>query len=283
MKGSSSNNQLFKFIPKLIINSYQGSMGSTSKGVESVFSKTRNILTNLSKEDKNKIIPMIFFDEMGLAEYSPYNPLKIIHSELEYDLNEGDNKVAFVGISNWELDAAKMNRGIFISIPEPDEEDTINTSLTIAKSFNENLAEKHNVFFKNLGKTYYNYRKYLKTKHNLDGKEDFHGNRDFYHFVKNSAYNSSILYEKGNNVLVPDLIEIGLKSIERNFAGIQFDSDGSSVTVVKKIFNKIYPIFKVESDYDIMKCIKENINDTKSRYLLLESKSPANSYLISSI
>ena len=283
MKGSSSNNQLFKFIPKLIINSYQGSMGSTSKGVESVFSKTRNILTNLSKEDKNKIIPMIFFDEMGLAEYSPYNPLKIIHSELEYDLNEGDNKVAFVGISNWELDAAKMNRGIFISIPEPDEEDTINTSLTIAKSFNENLAEKHNVFFKNLGKTYYNYRQYLKTKHNLDGKEDFHGNRDFYHFVKNSAYNSSILYEKGNNVLVPDLIEIGLKSIERNFAGVQFDSDGSSVTVVKKIFNKIYPIFKVESDYDIMKCIKENINDTKSRYLLLESKSPANSYLISSI
>ena len=117
MKGSSSNNQLFKFIPKLIINSYQGSMGSTSKGVESVFSKTRNILTNLSKEDKNKIIPMIFFDEMGLAEYSPYNPLKIIHSELEYDLNEGDNKVAFVGISNWELDAAKMNNALPVPYP----------------------------------------------------------------------------------------------------------------------------------------------------------------------
>ena len=52
---------------------------------------------------------MIFFDEMGLAEYSPNNPLKVIHSELEYDLNEGDNKVAFVGISNWRLDASKMN------------------------------------------------------------------------------------------------------------------------------------------------------------------------------
>ena len=283
MKGSSSNNPLFKFIPKLIINSYQGSMGSTSKGVESVFSKTRNILKNLSNEDKKKIIPMIFFDEMGLAEYSPYNPLKIIHSELEYDLNEGDYKIAFVGISNWELDAAKMNRGIFISIPEPDEEDTINTSLTIVKSFNENLAEKHNIFFKNLGKIYYSYRQYLKAKHSLDGKEDFHGNRDFYHFVKNCAYNSSILYEKGNNVLVPDLIEIGLKSIERNFAGVQFDSDGSSVKVVKENIKKIYPIFKVESDYDIIKCIKENINDTKSRYLLLESKSPANSYLISSM
>ena len=283
MKGVSSNSQLFKYFPKLIINSYQGSMGSTSKGVDNVFSKTRNILKNVSKEDKRKIIPMIFFDEMGLAEYSPYNPLKIIHSQLEYDLNEGDNKIAFVGISNWELDAAKMNRGIFISIPEPDEEDVINTSLTIAKSFNENLAEKHNVFFKNLGKIYYNYKQYLKTKHNLDGKEDFHGNRDFYHFVKNCAHNSSILYEKGNDVLVKDLVKIGLKSIERNFAGVQFETDGSSVKVVKENIDKIYSLIKMENDYNIVELIKDNINDINSRYLLLESKSPANGYLISSL
>ena len=65
---------------------------------------------------------MIYFDEMGLAEHSPNNPLKVIHSELEYEQNEGDKSVAFIGISNWILDAAKMNRGISISIPEPDEE-----------------------------------------------------------------------------------------------------------------------------------------------------------------
>ena len=54
---------------------------------------------------------------MELAEHSPNNPLKVIHSELEYDQNENDKQVAFVGISNWNLDAAKMNRGIAISIP----------------------------------------------------------------------------------------------------------------------------------------------------------------------
>ena len=109
MKGSSSNKMLFKELPKIILNSYQGSMGSTSQGVENVFKKARKALEKLTDEDRKNNISMIFFDEMGLAEHSPNNPLKVIHSELEYDLNEGAKKVAFVGISNWALDASKMN------------------------------------------------------------------------------------------------------------------------------------------------------------------------------
>jgi hypothetical protein len=37
---------------------------------------------------------------MGLAEISPNNPLKVIHSELEYDNNIDNKKIDFVGISN---------------------------------------------------------------------------------------------------------------------------------------------------------------------------------------
>ncbi len=51
-------------------------------------------------------------------KFSPNNPLKVIHSELEYDENE--DKIGFVDISNWTLDATKMNRGIYLSIPEPE-------------------------------------------------------------------------------------------------------------------------------------------------------------------
>ena len=123
---------------------------------------------------------------MGLAEHSPNNPLKVIHSELEYDQNEGEKKIAFIGISNWILDAAKMNRGISISIPEPDEKDIEETSLIIGKSFSEILANRYKNFFENLGEIYFNYKQYLKQNHNADGKEDFHGNRDFYHLVKNA-------------------------------------------------------------------------------------------------
>ena len=79
---------------------------------------------------------------MGLAEHSPHNPLKVIHSELEYDLNEDDKKVSFLGVSNWSLDSSKMNRGITISIPEPNEVDIKTTSITIANSYLKGKMEK---------------------------------------------------------------------------------------------------------------------------------------------
>ena len=107
------------------MNSYQGSLTSTSKGVLNIFKKARDIIRgtkNSNKsENKDSIISMIYFDEMGLAEIAKSNPLKVIHSQLEYD--ENADKVAFIGISNWVLDASKMNRGIYLSIPESDLED----------------------------------------------------------------------------------------------------------------------------------------------------------------
>ena len=42
MKGILPTNSLFKILPKLIINSYQGSMGSTSQGVQNIFEKAKN-------------------------------------------------------------------------------------------------------------------------------------------------------------------------------------------------------------------------------------------------
>ena len=43
MKGSSSIKLPFKLLPKIILSSFQGSMGSTSEGVEKVFKKARRI------------------------------------------------------------------------------------------------------------------------------------------------------------------------------------------------------------------------------------------------
>ena len=85
MKGKLSTNSLFKCLPRLIISTYQGSMGSTSKGVQSIFEKAKKILKSYQKKNKYKndienVISMIFFDEIGLAEKSPNNPLKVIHS-----------------------------------------------------------------------------------------------------------------------------------------------------------------------------------------------------------
>ena len=52
---------------------------------------------------------MVVFDEMGLAERSSNNPLKVIHYLLEKDSKDS---VPFLGISNWRSDAAKINRAL---------------------------------------------------------------------------------------------------------------------------------------------------------------------------
>ena len=278
MKGSYSSNLFFKKLPKIIMNSYQGSMGSTSESVENIFTRAKNVLNNFEKEKKN-IISMVFFDEMGLAEYSPNNPLKVIHYQLDYDLIKEKNPVAFVGISNWKLDSAKMNRGIFISIPDPDKEDVKDTAFTIGKSFDFFLAEKNKDFFYNLGEIYFNYKEYLKKEYHLDRKEDFHGNRDFYHLIKNCSQNLLIKYNKNKDINENDLIEIGLNSIERNFGGITFN-DITSVEKVKYFFKEKYPSFEINKEYDVIGRITDNISDINSRYLLLEYESSSSLYYL---
>ena len=146
MKGDSSSNILFKKYPKIILNSFQGSMASTSQGVKRIFSKARDAIKALKEKDKKENISMIYFDEMGLAEHSPNNPLKVIHAELDEALEDTKDKIAFVGISNWTLDASKMNRGMLLSIPEPSEEDTKRTAFIIGKSYDENLANQYKSF-----------------------------------------------------------------------------------------------------------------------------------------
>ena len=280
MKGENSDNILFKTLPKLISYSYQGSLTSTSEGVLKIFKKARQILEK--EENISKLISMIYFDEMGLAENSKNNPLKVIHSELEYDLNEGNKKIAFVGISNWRLDASKMNRGIYLSIPQPDLEDLKKTSQIIAQSYNEKIAEQYKDFFENLAITYYEYKKQLTDIYIQ--KEDFHGSRDFYHLIKNAA---RIVIKKCEEVAGLDEQSkkmIGINCIERNFGGLEFvNEEKTSLEIIKSIFKNIYEEVPITKEYDVLQKIKENINDPESRYLLLISKSSVSYYLLMSI
>lgn len=73
---------------------------------------------------------LVVIDEIGLAEISPHNPLKVLHSLLE------PPKVATVGISNWALDASKMNRAITLSRPDPAIEDLIESGESISIEVN---------------------------------------------------------------------------------------------------------------------------------------------------
>ena len=277
MKGDNSRFPLFKKCPQIIFSSYQGSLASTSTGVENVFKQAKKKYENLGEENRKKNVSMIFFDEMGLAEHSPNNPLKVIHAQLDEALDEGKNNIAFVGISNWTLDASKMNRGMHLSIPEPSKEDTEKTALTIGESYDKNIASKYKTFYEGLGQAYFKYKKYLKSSHKEDGKEDFHGNRDFYHLIKYSARELS----KKKNQVEKDIAFLGL---ERNFGGLKFiQSDGGQESTSIKIIKELYSSQRSENNYKVLERIKENIVDTKSRYLLIISKSSASIFLLSAI
>jgi len=83
-----------------------GSKDTNPEDVEEIFKQTEE-LYNMYKSRNDKSVPiyMILFDELGLADRSKTNPLKVLHSKLEYEgKKEG---TCFIGISNYSLDAAK--------------------------------------------------------------------------------------------------------------------------------------------------------------------------------
>ena len=282
MRGSSSYNLFFKKYPRVITHRYNCSLLSTSNGIGDIFKKSYEIKNQLNIEVKEKYISLIFFDDMELAEFLPNNPLNIIHSKLEFDKNEDDESIAFVGISNNKLDYTIVNRGIMVSVLEFDLEDLKETAFNIAYSYDEAIAKKYKSFLENLASCFFEYNNnYLKRNHMLFGKEDFHGIKDFYHLITYSI-RKIIEKEKQNNLNNQTLSEIAIDSIEKNFSGIIFD-EGTSEEIFKKIFQKLYPIYQVGKKYDIPKKIKENVNDLNDRYLLIASENSIGTVLIPSI
>ena len=109
---------------------------------------------------------MVLFDELGLAEKSESNPLKVLHSRLDYAGKE--DGISFVGISNYTLDAAKINRALVLSVPDLDQirDEITKTARCIVESICPSI--KNDKIFDILSKTYYDYKSNLqiiKEKH----------------------------------------------------------------------------------------------------------------------
>ena len=115
--------------------SYQCSPLSTPEGIVATFRQCSKL-----QEGKNpeKFVSVVVLDEVGLAEDSPLMPLKALHPLLEDGVASGDDiieteerrqRVAFIGISNWALDPAKMNRGIMLSRGVPSEAELVDSAL----------------------------------------------------------------------------------------------------------------------------------------------------------
>ena len=263
LKGENSESALFRDKGKLYRYYYQGSETSTAEGIEQVFAKALNAK---KKDPNNKNINLVFFDEMGLAERSSNNPLKVIHFLLEKD--EKDS-VPFLGISNWKLDAAKINRALNLSITDYDIEDLEETAISIAQALDLDLSNKYKHFFETLAKTYYGYL--LFNKESIKENKDFHGNRDFYNLIKTAMRELISKKEELNKNENKTLTEVGLLSLCRNFGGLE-----NSTTKIIEIFKDLYKdkfdeTVEISKGFSVLDAIKKNVNDPNSRYLMLIS------------
>ena len=167
MKGKYSKNDkigFFKKYPQIIQIYFQGSESTIPEDVTELFQKAEGLYENykLNNQDSKDLVPifMILFDELGLAEKAPTNPLKVLHSKLEYGgKNEG---VCFIGISNYSLDAAKINRALSLSVPNLENklDQLKSTAKSIVKSISEDIP-KDTLIFNILSRAYYLYKYYL--------------------------------------------------------------------------------------------------------------------------
>ena len=267
MEGQSyrSDSKLRNF-KEVYMVSYQCSQLSTPDGIKKVFTACEDI----QKGKSDKLVACAVLDEIGLAENCPNLPLKLLHPLLEEPSDSGDcqvagNSVAFLGISNWALDPAKMNRGIMVNLQDPTENELIRSAYAICQS---NKVE--NVIYLNriqphipgLARGYLEMCEVQKKQGELSS--EYFGLRDFYSLLKMICY-LCMKYETELND------RILLHAVTRNFGGLigidAFDTFRTRLDLCKE--NEVGP----SSTW--LDLIKTNLNCTEDslfgcpRYLLL--------------
>lgn len=258
LRGPDSKDEFFRKLPQVYVVAYQGSESSTSEGILKVFDKARKYLQHNNKQG---VIPVVLLDEVGLAEISKHNPLKVLHNLLESE----ENDVAVVGISNWALDAAKMNRAIHLSRPDPDAEDLYKTGQSIqdglfekAPSLSARRVENHEL--RSLAEAYHEYQGQQK-------KRNFHGLRDYYSLIKCllrlEESNLSNWGSPSDNFGHEQSI---LLALERNFGGMPSDMNSIQMIFLKHLgrFEK-----KPHVPTSVLKLIQDNLQDRSARHLML--------------
>ena len=160
MNGKNSKNKFFQMFPNVIQTYYQGSYSSQPEDIENLFYIAKTKLEYYKINNEELPISMILFDELGLAERSKNNPLRILHYELEYT---GRNDISFIGISDYSLDIDKLKRALVLSLPDLYNhlDELVETTYHIVESISPKL--KKDKIFEILSMTYIQYKRILQT------------------------------------------------------------------------------------------------------------------------
>ncbi|XP_011226480.2 E3 ubiquitin-protein ligase RNF213 isoform X2 [Ailuropoda melanoleuca] len=265
MQGPASHSDLFRNLKQVHLVSFQCSPHSTPQGIISTF---RQCARFQQGKDLQQYVSVVVLDEVGLAEDSPKMPLKALHPLLEYGCIEDDpaphKKVGFIGISNWALDPAKMNRGIFVSRGSPNKKELIESAKGICSS--EPLVQQRvQGYFAPFARAY-------ETVCRKQDKE-FFGLRDYYSLIK-----MVFAKAKASN-REPSPRDIA-QAVLRNFSG---KDDIHALD----IFTANLPEARCSEEVSTMQLIQQNmcshlqkvsgkeLDDSESRYLLVLTRNYA--------
>ncbi|CAG8461964.1 10472_t:CDS:10, partial [Acaulospora colombiana] len=249
LRGSDSNDKYFKTFPQVYLIPHQGSSSSTSDGILKVFDKAYNYQKTSSEEFP--VISVVLLDEVGLAETSPFNPLKVLHSLLEPSYPAEGPTVSVVGISNWRLDNSKSSRALLVQRPKLGQEDLIDIAVRLLDKGTEQIPRSS---LAPLAKAYSEYER--------EGQElpNFHGLRDYYALVKSLSLVD----------LTPEHIQVALA---RNFGGT-----GKQQELCEEYFGEVIALFNRNQSWaynavPIDYLINANLEDSSARHLMVIGKS----------
>jgi len=259
LQGEQSPSQFWRRFPAVHIFSYQCSPLSTAVGIQHQF----DIACNYQKKARKTIV-MLLLDEVGLAEHSPDMPLKVLHGILVRPT------ISIVGLSNWTLDAAKMNRAICLQRPTPSPSDIHLTGVHISNpSAPQDLpvptnpqplqrsrsgASEAPSWLEPLSRAYH--AVYTRQK-----GRDFVGMRDYYQTVQ--LLRRELAAGGCNASVTPELL---CRAVCRNFGGREDILSGALVAFGKACFRKpldlaLRPLTSA--------LIEANLRDVASRHLML--------------
>uniref|UniRef100_A0A1I8HL83 CARD domain-containing protein n=1 Tax=Macrostomum lignano TaxID=282301 RepID=A0A1I8HL83_9PLAT len=212
LRGRDSRDPFFKALPALRFFCYQGSEASTSEGIFKVFRRATKKADEDAEKDEYRYV--VLLDEIGLAEKSRHNPLKVLHSLLEPEESEFTCKarVAVLGLSNWALDPAKMNRAVHISRPDMTTEELLITGSAIVLQQDKQDGQGEvggRIDKEDMQKIAQACHEYFDSQ----VEEDFHGLRDYYYLVKFLA--------KENVRMQLNKLAILSRGLVRNFSGLE--------------------------------------------------------------
>ncbi|KAH1172131.1 hypothetical protein KIL84_007749, partial [Mauremys mutica] len=254
MQGRMSKTKLFKLCKQIQLVSFQCSPHSKPEGIISTFKQCAQFQRGQKLE---VFASVVILDEIGLAEDSPEMPLKTLHPLLEDgcvddEVPEPYKKVGFVGISNWALDPAKMNRGLLVFRTNLNKDELVKTAKGICAD--ETHVTKIEHLFPSLADFYC---EVLKKQ-----PMEFFGLRDFYSLIK------MILFYAKDRKSISEEEQLIAKAIPRNFGGLK-DLDPLA------LFRNYSPISlpsKLETSHTVH-LLQENLDKKQtgfvSRYLLL--------------